>query len=42
MDIYLIAAQWIGLALLASLISVRLGISIALIEIMVGVAAGNL
>lgn len=42
MDIYLIAAQWIGLALLASLISVRLGVSIALIEIMVGVVAGNL
>lgn len=42
MDIYLVAVQWIGLALLASLISVRLGVSIALVEIMVGVAAGNL
>ena len=38
---YLIAAAWIGLALLASLISIRLGISVALIEILVGVVAGN-
>jgi Kef-type K+ transport system membrane component KefB len=42
MEIYLVATQWIGLALLASLISVRLGISIALVEIMVGMLAGNL
>jgi Kef-type K+ transport system membrane component KefB len=41
MDIYLVAVQWVGLALLASLISVRLGVSIALVEIMVGVVAGN-
>lgn len=41
-NIYLVAVIWIGLALLASLISVRLGISVALIEIMVGIAAGNL
>lgn len=40
-DIYLVAAIWIGLALLASLVSIRLGISVALIEIMVGVIAGN-
>src|SRR3990172_11613275 len=39
---YLIAAAWIGLALLASLVSIRLGISVALIEILVGVLAGNL
>src|SRR3954471_3259472 len=32
MDIYLVAVQWIGLALLASLISVRVGVSIALVE----------
>ncbi|HVM49220.1 MAG TPA: cation:proton antiporter [Candidatus Acidoferrum sp.] len=36
-----IAALWIGLALVASLISIRVGISVALIEILVGVAAGN-
>ena len=34
---YLIAAEWIALALAASLISIRLGISVALIEIVLGV-----
>jgi Kef-type K+ transport system membrane component KefB len=38
---YLIASVWIGLALLASLISIRTGISVALTEIIVGVVAGN-
>jgi Kef-type K+ transport system membrane component KefB len=38
----LIAALWIGLALVASLVSIRIGVSVALIEIGVGVAAGNL
>jgi nucleotide-binding universal stress UspA family protein len=37
-----IAAVWIGLALLASVLSVRLRLSVALVEILVGVAAGNL
>jgi Kef-type K+ transport system membrane component KefB len=41
-NIYLVAAIWVGLALLASLVSIRLGISVALIEITVGVLAGNL
>jgi Kef-type K+ transport system membrane component KefB len=36
-----IAAVWIGLALISSLISVRVGISVALIEILVGTVAGN-
>jgi Kef-type K+ transport system membrane component KefB len=36
-----IAAVWIGLALIASLFSIRLGISVALTEIFVGVIAGN-
>ncbi|MCM1566016.1 MAG: cation:proton antiporter [Dehalobacter sp.] len=40
-DTFLIASIWILLALLASLISIRLGISLALIEILVGVVAGN-
>jgi Kef-type K+ transport system membrane component KefB len=39
---WLIAALWIGLALLASMISIRTAISVALIEIIVGAAAGNL
>jgi len=37
----LIAAVWMGLALLASLISIRVGISVALIEIGLGVFGGN-
>jgi Kef-type K+ transport system membrane component KefB len=37
-----VAALWIGMALLATLISIRLGISVALIEICLGVAGGNL
>jgi Kef-type K+ transport system membrane component KefB len=37
-----IAAVWMGLALLASLISIRLKVSVALVEILVGIAAGNL
>lgn len=40
-NIWFIAAIWMGLALVASLISIRIGISVALIEIVVGVAAGN-
>jgi Kef-type K+ transport system membrane component KefB len=39
---WLIAALWIGLAFLASLISIRTAISVALIEILIGAAAGNL
>ena len=38
---YLIAALWMGLALLASLISIRIGISVALVEIGLGVVGGN-
>jgi Kef-type K+ transport system membrane component KefB len=41
-NIWFIAAIWMGLALVASLISIRVGISVALIEIVVGVAAGNI
>ena len=38
---YTTATLWIGLALLASVISIRTGISVALTEIIVGVLAGN-
>jgi len=38
---YLVASAWIGLALVASLISIRVGISVALVEIGLGVLAGN-
>src|ERR1039457_3384121 len=41
-NIWFVAAIWMGLAFLASLISIRVGISVALIEIVVGVAAGNI
>ncbi len=41
-NIWFIAAVWMGLALVASLISIRTGISVALVEILVGVVAGNL
>jgi Kef-type K+ transport system membrane component KefB len=40
-NVYLIAAAWIGLALVASLVSIRLGVSVALIEIALGVVGGN-
>jgi len=41
-NIWFIAAFWMGLALLASLVSIRLGISVALIEILLGVIVGNI
>jgi Kef-type K+ transport system membrane component KefB len=40
-NIWLASAVWLGLALLASIISIRVAISVALIEIMVGALAGN-
>jgi Kef-type K+ transport system membrane component KefB len=40
-NVWFVAAIWMGLALIASLVSIRLGISVALIEILVGVLAGN-
>jgi Kef-type K+ transport system membrane component KefB len=42
MNVYWIAAAWMGLALLASLISIRVGVSVALVEIVVGAIAGNI
>lgn len=39
--IWYIAAAWMAIALLASLISIRFGISVALVEIFLGVIAGN-
>ena len=41
-NIWFVAAVWMGLALVASLFSIWTGISVALIEIFVGVLAGNL
>ena len=39
--VWLASALWIGLAFVACLVSVRLAISVALIEILVGAVAGN-
>lgn len=36
-----LAAAWTGLALAASIVSIRTGLSVALVEILVGVVAGN-
>jgi Kef-type K+ transport system membrane component KefB len=41
-QVWYTAAAWIALALLASLISIRIGISVALVEIFLGFVAGNL
>src|SRR3989338_9978029 len=38
---WLQAALWMGLALIATILSLRIAISIALLEIMVGVIGGN-
>ena len=40
-NIWFVAAVWMALALVASLVSIWAGISVALIEIFVGVLAGN-
>ncbi len=40
-QVWYTAAAWIGLAFLASLISIRIGISVALVEIFLGFVAGN-
>src|ERR1039458_8642540 len=39
---YGIATLWIALAFVASVISVRVGLSVALVEILLGVLGGNL
>jgi Kef-type K+ transport system membrane component KefB len=41
-NLWLASAVWIGLALASSVISIRLALSVALIEIMVGAIGGNL
>jgi Kef-type K+ transport system membrane component KefB len=40
-NVWLIASAWMALALLASLISIRVAVSVALIEIVIGIIAGN-
>jgi Kef-type K+ transport system membrane component KefB len=41
-NVYWVAAVWMGLALAASLISIRTGIAVALVEIVVAAIVGNL
>jgi Kef-type K+ transport system membrane component KefB len=41
-NLWLASALWIGLALVASILSVWVAISVALVEIVVGVVAGNI
>src|SRR6266481_1136342 len=40
-NVWFVAAIWMALALVAILVSIRIGISVALIEIFIGVIAGN-
>jgi Kef-type K+ transport system membrane component KefB len=40
-NVWFLASAWMAIAFLASLISIRLGVSVALIEILLGVVAGN-
>ncbi len=42
MNSYWVAAVWMAMALLASLVSIRVGISVALVEIVVGAVVGNI
>ena len=41
MNIYYVAAIWLGMALIASVISIRIAVPAALVEIVVGALAGN-
>jgi len=41
-NVWFVATIWVGIALAASLLSIRLGISVALLEIFLGVLGGNL
>lgn len=41
-NVWLASSLWIGLALVAAIISVRIAISVALVEIVVGAVAGNI
>src|SRR6266536_5387715 len=40
-NIWFVAAAWMALALIGSVISIRLGISVALVEMFIGVIGGN-
>ena len=42
MNIYYVAAIWLGMALLASVVSIKIAVPAALIEIVIGALAGNI
>jgi Kef-type K+ transport system membrane component KefB len=42
MNVYWVAFVWVAMALAASMISIRVGVSVALVEILVGAIVGNL
>ncbi len=42
MNLYYVAAIWLGMAFLASMVSVRIALPVALVEIVVGALAGNI
>ena len=42
MNDYIVAAVWMALALAASVISIRAGVAVALVEIVLGAITGNL
>ncbi len=42
MNVYYVMAIWIGMALLASFFSIKVGLSVALVEILIGAVAGNI
>jgi len=42
MNIYYVAAIWLGMALIASLVSIRIAVPAALVEIVIGALAGNI
>src|SRR6266446_4117338 len=42
MNMYYVAAIWLGMALLASVVSIRIAVPAALVEIVIGALAGNI
>lgn len=42
MNVYYVMAIWVGMALIASFFSIKVGLSVALVEILIGAVAGNI
>ncbi|MGD0852508.1 MAG: cation:proton antiporter [Acidimicrobiales bacterium] len=42
MNVYYVMAIWVGMALIASFFSIKVGLSVALVEILIGAIAGNI